>query len=219
MTKKTSLTMIMGATLFLGGTAVAIAAPNGAELAKDKCQVCHGANGNSDYEEVPNIASLSPTYFKQTMNAYKSGERPSEKFTAKGQDETNMKAITADLSEDQVAALADFYGDQYFEAREQDFKKKLARKGKTLYRRHCKKCHSANGSEPEDDAGILAGQSKSYLRTQLNYFINKERWQDKGMEEEFDKMRKKIEDRKGKDKVEKYMNKNIEKLLHFFAKQ
>jgi sulfide dehydrogenase cytochrome subunit len=86
------LALIVGASLFLGWTAVAVAAPNGADLAK-KCERCHGDNGNSDKEQVPSIAGFSTSYFIDTMAAYKSGDRQGKKFKTEGHDETDMKTI------------------------------------------------------------------------------------------------------------------------------
>ncbi len=176
---------------------------DGATLAKEKCEVCHGSNGNSDYEEVPNIAGFSAFYFKETIKSYQTGARPSEKFQAEGHDETDMKTVSENLSEAELSALADYFAAQYFEPREQEFDSGLARKGKLLYRKHCKKCHTENGSLADDDAGILAGQSTPYLKTQLEYFKAGEREQVDKMAIEFDK----LEDG------------DIEKLIHFFAQQ
>ena len=174
-----------------------------ATLVKEECEVCHGNTGNSEYEEVPNIAGFSNFYFVETMKSYRTGDRPSEKFKPEGHDETDMKTVLERISDQEVEALADYFGGQEFEARAQEFDSKLARKGKLVYRKYCKKCHSENGSEPSDDAGILAGQSTAYLKSQLNYFLEGTRTQD-------DKMAQAMKKLKEGD---------LEKLLHFFAKQ
>jgi cytochrome c-type protein NapC len=176
---------------------------DGPTLAKEECEVCHGSTGNSEYEQVPNIAGLSHFYFVETMKSYRKGDRPSEKFKPEGHDETDMKTVLAGISDQEVEALAEYFEGQDFEPREQDFDSKLAKKGKLPYRKHCKKCHSENGSEPSDDAGILAGQSTPYLKAQLNYFIEGTRTQD-------DKMALAMKKLKEGD---------LEKLLNFFAQQ
>jgi len=204
MTKKTTLTLIMGASLFLGGTTVVVAA-DGAALAKEKCESCHGPDGNSKYDEVPNIAGLSEYYLTEAMKAYgkKKDGRPSENFKAEGQEETNMKAVVKDFSEDQIKALAKYFSEQEFEAREQEFDADLAKAGEKVYKKRCRKCHTDKGREADDDAGILAGQSMTYLKKQLGYFQDGSRWMD-------DKMAKQLKKLKDGD---------IDKLLHFFAKQ
>jgi cytochrome c-type protein NapC len=176
---------------------------DGATLAKEKCESCHGSDGNSKYEEVPNIAGFSAFYLKDTMKSYKTGARPSEKFQAEGHDETDMKTVTETLSDAELTALADFFAEKDFETREQEFDSSLARKGKLVYRKYCKKCHSDNGREPDDDAGILAGQSTSYLKKQLEYFKEGKREQVEKMEIAFGRLKEG----------------DIEKLLHFFAQQ
>ena len=88
--------------------------------------------------------------------------------------------------------------------REQEFNSKLAKKGKKIYRKRCKKCHADNGNDPDDDAGILAGQWMPYLQTQLEAFKNGTRTTQP------QKMQKQI------DKLEEG---DIEKLVNFFAKQ
>ncbi len=188
-----------------GGATLPLATvkPDGATLAKEKCEYCHGSNGNSEYDEVPNIAGFSAFYFIDTIKSYKTGARPSEKFKAEGHDETDMKAVTETLSDAELTALADYFAAQDFEAREQEFDSKLARKGKLVYRKYCKKCHTDNGREPSDDAGILAGQSTPYLKTQLEYFKEGDR-------EQVDKMAIAFKKLKEGD---------IDKLLHFFAQQ
>jgi len=188
-----------GATLPLTTTGKA----DGAKLAKEKCEACHGSNGNSKYDKVPNIAGFSAFYFIDTIKAYKTGARPSEKFKADGHDETDMKAVTENISDEELTALADYFAGQDFEPREQDFDSALARKGKVVYSKYCKKCHTDNGMEPEDDAGILAGQSTTYLKTQLEYFKE-------GKREQVDKMAISLKKLKEGD---------IEKLLNFFAQQ
>jgi cytochrome subunit of sulfide dehydrogenase len=207
MTKKTTLTLIMGASLFLGGTTVAVAAPDGAALAKEKCESCHGSDGNSKYDELPNIAGLSEYYLTETMKAYAKekddGGRPSDSFKAEGQEETNMKAVVQALSEDQIKALAKYFSEQEFEAREQEFDADLAKAGKKVYKKRCKKCHTDKGREAEDDAGILAGQSMTYMRNQLKYFEDGSRWMDDKMAKQFKKLKEG----------------DLEKLIHFFAKQ
>lgn len=206
MNKKTTLSVMMGASLLLGGTTCIAGtervAVDAAALANDKCAYCHGDTGNSEHDKVPNIAGFSTVYFIDAMTAYGVGDRPSEKFTAEGHDETNMKDITAGLSEAEVSALATYYAGQEFSARTQTVDAALVKQGKKPYRK-CKKCHTANGSDADDDAGILAGQSMSYLKSQIQYFKDGTRTQPKKMKKAFRKLK----------------DGDIEKLLHFFASQ
>jgi sulfide dehydrogenase cytochrome subunit len=198
MTKKTAFTLIVGASFFLGGTTVVTAT----ELA-EKCVRCHGENGNSEKPEVPSIAGFSSSYFVDTMNAYKGGDRTAKKLA--DEDEPNdMQAITEGLSEEDIKALGDYFAEQTFVPREQEVDSKLAKKGKKIYRKRCKRCHADNGSDPDDDAGILAGQWKPYLQAQLEAFKEGKRTtQPKKMQKQIDKLEEG----------------DIEKLVNFFAKQ
>jgi len=54
MTRKTALSLLMGASFLMSGTATTVMAADGAALAKDKCESCHGENGNSE-KKVPSI--------------------------------------------------------------------------------------------------------------------------------------------------------------------
>jgi sulfide dehydrogenase cytochrome subunit len=199
---KTALTLIAGASLLLGGTVVA--EPNGAELA-EKCERCHGKNGNSDKEQVPSIAGFSAAYFTDTMKAYKKGDRQADKFKTEGHDETDMKAIAESFDEKELTALGKYFAAQTFVPRQQDFDSKLARKGKKVHKKRCRKCHTSKGSDPDDDAGILAGQWMPYLESQLEQFFNGTRTtQPKKMKKQMDKLNK---------------DEDVPALLHFFASQ
>ncbi len=199
---KTGLTLLLaGGALLMAGTV--IAAPNGAELAK-KCERCHGKNGISDKKEIPNIAGFSTAYFSDTMTAYKNGTRQGEKFKTEGHDETDMNAIAKSFNEQELTALGDYFASQTFVPREQAFDSKMAKKGKKVYKKRCRKCHTSNGSDPEDDASILAGQSMQYLESQLEQFANGKRT---------------TQPKKMKKQMKKLKEGDMPALLHFFASQ
>ena len=85
----------------------------------------------------------------------------------------------------------------------QPFDAAKAQKGTPVYKLRCEKCHENNGSSPDEDNGILAGQWTPYLREQLAGFRTGKRPLD-------EKMKLRL-DRVGKD--------DEEALLHFFASQ
>ncbi len=199
---KIALTFIMGTFFFLGGATNAIAGPNGAVLAK-KCERCHGKNGNSSKEQVPSIAGLSTTYFLDTMKDFRRGKRPSKKFKTKGHKETDMNHIAKRLSKEELIALGDYLVVQTFLPHQQSFSRTLARKGQKIYKKRCRKCHTDNGSNPDDDAGRLAGQWILYLDSQLTQFSSGKRKPPKKMKKQLKKLKKG----------------DIPALLHFFASQ
>ena len=203
MTRKTALALIMGSSFFLGGTTAVVAA-DGAAISKDKCERCHGADGNSDNDQVPNIAGFSTTYFVGTMESYQNKDRPGKKFKIGDDPETDMNAIAAELTPEELTALGNYFAGQTFKPHTQEVDSGLVKKGKKLYRRKkCKTCHTANGGDPADDAGILAGQWKAYLQSQFEQFKNGKRTQPKKMKKRFDRV--KMED--------------LPALVEFFASQ
>lgn len=71
-----------------------------------QCQGCHGiADWKTAYPEVyrvPKLGGQKPDYIVAALKAYKKGER----------DFATMRAITADLSDKDMADIAAYYGAQ-----------------------------------------------------------------------------------------------------------
>jgi cytochrome c553 len=69
-----------------------------------QCIGCHGIPGYKtafpEVYHVPKIAGQQPGYIIAALKAYKSGERS----------HPSMRGIAASLNEDQMKALADYYG-------------------------------------------------------------------------------------------------------------
>ena len=63
------------------------------------CAGCHGPNGTSLGPTTPSIAGISKEYFIQTMNDFKSGDRPS----------TIMMRISKGYSDEDIALMADYF--------------------------------------------------------------------------------------------------------------
>jgi len=183
------------ATLIAGALAFAVPclvnAADGAELAK-KCADCHGKDGNSSKEEVPNIAGFSAPYLEDTMTAYKSGDRPGVKFKKDDGTETDMAEVAKDLSDDDIKAVAAYFAGQKFKshAAEQKTDPALVKRGEELLNDACDKCHANYGSDPADDAGLLAGQWIPYLRKQFEMFDSGERYMPKKMKKKFEHLNK-----------------------------
>jgi len=67
-----------------------------------RCDRCHGINGNSTDPRLPGLASQRRDYVEKVLHAYRSGERRN----------TTMAAMAADLSEAEVDNLAAHYARQ-----------------------------------------------------------------------------------------------------------
>ena len=68
----------------------------------EKCDHCHGANGNSARPEVPALAGQKMDYLALVLRAYRDGTRQS----------SEMAAMTSILSDDDIAGIAAFYAYQ-----------------------------------------------------------------------------------------------------------
>jgi len=206
MTRKTTLTLILGASLLVGWTTFAVADSKVRMWAK-RCVKCHGDNGNSDKDKVPSIAGISSKYFMTTMKDYKKKKRVGETFrykTTRGRNaSTDMNAVAKRLNSRKLKALGDYFAAQTFIPRVQDFDFYLAREGENVHQKRCEKCHEDNGRSPDNDSGILAGQWKPYLESELELFVSGERKTPKKMKKQLDKLK----------------SGDIPALLHFFASQ
>jgi len=99
-----------------------------------------------------------------------------------------MNKLTADLNEDQITKLAEYYSRKSFVPHSQNANIAMADKGAKLFDKKCEKCHSDGGTNPDDDAGIIAGQPKGYLVKQFKHFDEGERDMPKKMAKKFNKI-------------------------------
>ncbi len=154
----------------------------------NSCNKCHGKDGNSKQKEVPNIAKASAIYLHDTLVAFKSGDRKGEEYRDADGNVTDMNKVTADLNEEQITALSEYYAAKSFVPHSQNANLAMADEGAKLFNKKCDKCHSDGGTNPEDDAGILAGQPRQYLINQFSYFDKGEREMPRKMRKKFKKL-------------------------------
>jgi len=152
------------------------------------CNKCHGKDGNSQENEVPNIAKASTIYLHDALMAFKSGDRIGDEFKNNDGKVTDMNKLTADLSEDQISKLAEYYSAKSLVAHSQNANLAMADEGSKLFDKKCEKCHSDGGTNPDDDAGIIAGQPKAYLLKQFKHFEDGKREMPRKMARKFKKL-------------------------------
>lgn len=172
----------------------------------ERCDGCHGKDGVSERTEVPTIAGMSAFVHEGALYWYRDEERPCGEAVEYLQGERpaeDMCEAAAGLSDEQVEALAEHYAALPFVPADQPFDAAKADKGKKIHDRDCARCHTAGGSDPEDDAGILAGQWMGYLRDQFRYYAE-------GNREQPEKM---------KEKMDPLSETDTEALLHYYASQ
>ena len=169
----------------------------------ESCNECHGVAGLGADKGVPNIAGLSEYYHADQLYFYRDGDRPCVDVDAPGGGTTNMCTIVADMSDEDIDAIAAHYAEMPFAPAAQAFDAALAEAGKAIHERDCEKCHTDGGSNIDDDAGILAGQWMPYMDMVFKMYMAGERSQD-------DQMKKKMDALSEDD---------LKALLHFYASQ
>ncbi len=155
-------------TLTLAALALIIAASAAAQPpgSAQSCVGCHGEDGYSSDPNTPKIGGASDFYLENQLFLFQMDMRPcvADLFAqVPGTPADNHCAVVADLSESEIDAIGDHYSAQPARAAEQSISAEEAQAGQTIYEAACARCHTAAGSDPEDDAGILAGQWKPYL--------------------------------------------------------
>ncbi len=156
------------------------------------CNDCHGNNGVSQWSDVPTIAGLAEFVHVDALYIYQDEARPCAESKYRQGDTsraaTTMCAIAAELSEDDIDALAAAYAELPYVKATQDFDAALAATGKALHDQKCDKCHSEEGTNPDDEAGMLGGQQMGYLRDTFAAYADGSREQPGKMKEALDAM-------------------------------
>lgn len=144
------------------------------EIITGNCALCHGLEGESASPVFPRLAAQHPEYMAKQLKDFRDGKR-------KG---TTMNAMAAELKDDEVVALAKFYGVKKATPQtpgEPD----LAAVGKYIYEKgnkftgvpSCASCHGAKGHGTAQ-LPRLAGQNAQYLETQMKEFNQRVRTND-----------------------------------------
>jgi cytochrome c553 len=130
-----------------------------------RCQECHGADGNSNDERIPNHAGQLAGYLSKQLSDFQSGERQHEVMTI----------MAEDLSTNDKADIAAYFSSQRIMQGEGGSESPLA---KNLFLNgdqirgipSCVSCHGHKGKGRIDGAvfyPVIGGQRRVYLRSQL----------------------------------------------------
>lgn len=156
------------------------------------CNGCHGENGVSQSADVPSIAGIPEFVLVDAMYVYQDEARPCAESEYRHGDTsrpaTTMCAIAAELSEDDIDAVAAEYGAMGWTKAKQDFDAGLAAAGKAIHDSSCDRCHSEAGTNPDDEASMLGGQQMGYLRNILGQYMDGSREQPSKMKEKVDSL-------------------------------
>jgi cytochrome subunit of sulfide dehydrogenase len=161
-----------------------------ADIARE-CDQCHGDDGVSSESDVPTIAGMSAFVLEDYLLVYQDEGRPCHETKYRSGDldrpATSMCEIADELTEDEISAIAEHYADKPFVPASQPFDADKAATGASIHKRDCEKCHTDNASNPDDDAGIMAGQWMPYLQQVFDDYSGGEREMvEKKMGEKFD---------------------------------
>ena len=169
------------------------------------CNGCHGDDGVSQSSDVPTIAGLAEFVHIDALFIYQDEARPCAESEYRQGDTsrpaTTMCAVAADLSEDDIEALAAAYAGIPYVKAKQDFDAGLAAAGKAIHDKDCDRCHSEEGTNPEDEAGMLGGQQMGYLRDTMAAYAD-------GSREQPGKMKQKLDALSADD---------VEALVHYYG--
>ena len=134
------------------------------------CAACHGADGNSQVGQFPNLAGQTWRYIYVQLKDYKEGRRT----------DPVMTTMAASLSRQDMIDLGNFYAAQpskpsTFKADETKIKLGLAKANETL----CSMCH-LGGFSGQNEIPRVAGQQYDYIVNQMLDFKARRRTNDAG---------------------------------------
>lgn len=135
------------------------------KAADERCQECHGEDGNSGDVRIPSHAGQYAGYLVKQLSDFKSGARSHE----------IMNVMAADLTQEDMADIAAYFASQKVMRGERIADNPLA---KNLFLNGdaardlpaCASCHGENGKGKIADNVIypvIGGQRRVYLRSQL----------------------------------------------------
>lgn len=125
-----------------------------------QCRTCHGADGFATIPIAPHIGGEPESYLRAQLTAFRDGTREHEMMTI----------VAANLSDQQIADLAAWYGGHAARA---ELIADAAGAPEL-----CVACHGADGMHLAEDVPNLAGETNIYIDTQLKAFRSGQRTHD-----------------------------------------
>lgn len=184
--KRTCSRIMPAALIWVAGVSA------GADLGSvtEMCNGCHGADGVSEWTDMPTIGGIDEFVHSEALFIYRDNARPCVDSEFRrgdtSRDATNMCEVVADMSDDDIEQIAAVYAALPFVPAVQDFDAELAAAGEQVHEQECGRCHTDGGSNPEDEASILAGQWRGYLERTFAEYRSGERDQPPRMEQAMD---------------------------------
>lgn len=126
------------------------------------CKHCHGENGNSKRNYIPNLAEQNPIYLFNSFEKFANGER--QDFV--------MSKLAKNLTLEDRVNVALYYGQQKVVENPAE-NQHLREQGQLKFQQICQGCHGAKG-EGKEDMPRLAGQPTEYIKRTLEVFRSKD---------------------------------------------
>lgn len=122
------------------------------------CKYCHGADGNSKKDTIPNLAAQNPEYLLRQFELFASRERINK----------TMNELAKILTPEDRVNIALFFSSQLIKP-QQPYKPELAETGEKLFNTKCFFCHGKNAHGKKELPRIASQPSKYIIRTLQNY--------------------------------------------------
>jgi len=137
------------------------------------CFGCHGQGGVSINPIVPTLAGQPYTLIEDNLLAFRAGKRACAPERGDGSPEAllaqTMCTTVADLGDQQISALSEYFSSQEFVPAKQTFDQSLVGQGAEVHQeKNCEQCHSDGGRTTNFMAPVLAGQWMPYLRRTMH---------------------------------------------------
>jgi cytochrome c553 len=134
------------------------------KAAAEPCSKCHGDNGVSHKAGAPSLIGLHPKYLVETMQSFKSGDRPI------GEKNQDMKKALDALSDQDLQHIATYYALQT----ENLTRAQTPNEGGASIAKEalaaCVKCHGEDGVGDSPITPSLAGQDMAYMVNALRAY-------------------------------------------------
>lgn len=148
--------LCLGLALLFGASGLVEAGEEPAALAT--CVACHGKNGVGIDPSYANLGGQNAAYLALQLEAFQSGDRSNP----------IMNPIAAQLSDQDVNALAQWFSEQPL-VTAANGNPNLVEEGRNRAG-YCHACHGMKGHPVATEWPIIAGQSAPYIQNQLMAF-------------------------------------------------
>lgn len=122
------------------------------------CKYCHGTDGNSTRNYIPNLAQQNNKYLLKQF----------ELFASKQRNNKVMSELAKNLTDDDRVNISLFYSSQKVKPRP-TWQPELLPQGKQIFLAQCAGCHGNDGHGKEELPRV-AGQPSEYLKITLDLY-------------------------------------------------